>query len=160
MNGMTFKDLQDSLITEIETILKDIQTKDANGNEVEGIKGYAHLLPITLSGNSDPAEYFPYFIVRFSSGETKDDDDCWHVDTDIIIGIHEQDFSMGHEHVLIAIQRIVDRFANSPRIGNFRADQNIQWALQEDDTYPFYFGAVAITFSAPKIGRKAYDEWI
>jgi len=49
----------------------------------------------------------------------------------------------------------VDRFAWDPLFKKmYRADQDIQWAVGEDDTYPFYFGAVAITFSVPKIGRK------
>lgn len=152
---MTFKNLQDDLITEVETLLKDVVTKDTDGNEVSGMKGYAHRLPITQSDEDDPAQYFPYFIVRFDNGRTRDDDDCWHVATDIILGIHSTETSNGHESILIAIQRIVDRFAWNPLlVKKYRADQDIQWAVGEDDTYPFFFGAVAITFSVPKIGRK------
>ena len=158
--GFTFKELQDDLITEVESILKDVRTDDTDDNEVTGFKGYAHRLPILQSDEDDPAQYFPYFIVRFSGAKTADDDDCWHVDTDIIIGVHDMATSDGHEHILIAIQRIADRFAEDAWMGNYRADQDIEWAIAEEDTYPFYFGAVAIKFSAPKIGRKEMYDYV
>ena len=157
---MTFIELQNELITEVERILKDIRSDNTDDEEIVGVKGYAHRLPITQSDEEDAAQYFPYFIVRFNNAKTADDDDWWHVDTDIIIGIHDMALQDGHEHVLIAIQRIVDRFAEQPRMGNYRADQDMQWAVAEDDTYPFYFGAVGITFSAPKIGRKEMYDYV
>lgn len=158
---MTFKNLQDDLIAEVEDLLKDIRTKNTDEKEVVGVKGYAHGLPITQSDEDDPAQYFPYFIVRFDLGKTADDDDCWHVATNIIFGVHETALENGHEHILVMIQRVVDRFAWDPGLaGKYRADQDIQWAVQEDDTYPFYFGAVAIKFSAPKIGRKEPDYYV
>ncbi len=153
---MTFKELQDDLIAEIEALLKDVRTKNTDGEEIIGIKGYPHMLPILQSDEDDPAQYFPYFIVRYDGGQTEDDDDCWHVSTNIILGVHETATENGHEHILVMIQRIVDRFAWDPQFaGKYRVDQKIQWAVQEDDTYPFYFGAVALTISAPKIGRKS-----
>lgn len=169
---MTFKNLQDDLITEVETLLKDVVTRNTDGEKVVGVKGYAHRLPITQSDEDDPAQYFPYFIVRFDNGRTRDDDDCWHVAVDIVLGIYDQGTDIsdasgedeeakakllisGHENILVMIQRIVDRFAWDPLFNKtYRADQDIQWAVGEDDTYPLYFGAVAITFSVPKIGRK------
>ena len=153
---MTFKELQDDLIAEIEALLKDVRTKNTDGEEIIGIKGYPHMLPILQSDEDDPAQYFPYFIVRYDGGQTEDDDDCWHVSTNIILGVHETATENGHEHILVMIQRIVDRFAWDPQFAKkYRVDQKIQWAVQEDDTYPFYFGAVALTISAPKIGRKS-----
>lgn len=54
---MTFKDLQDDLIAEIEELLKDVQTKNTDGEDVVGIKGYAHQLPILQADEDDPAQY-------------------------------------------------------------------------------------------------------
>ena len=156
---MTVRDLQDDLIAEVEDVLKDIVTTNANDEQVSGLKRYAHALPIVQSDDETPEMYFPYFIVRFDNGRTRDDDDCWHVATDIVLGVHDMSLHGGHEHILTAIQRIVDRFAYDPQLNKrYRADQDIQWAVGEDDTYPYYFGAVAVAFSVPKIGRKVdYD---
>lgn len=167
---MTFKDLQDELIAEVESLLKDVVTMNTDEKKVVGVKGYAHRLPISQSDEDDPAQYFPYFIVRIDTGKTEGDDDCWHISTDIILGVYDMGIDLstekteklitGHENILIMIQRIVDRFAWNPLFNKkYRADQNIQWAVGEDDTYPFYFGAVAITFSVPKIGRKESENY-
>ena len=173
---MTFKDLQDALIKEITELLSEVQSDNSDGENVVGVKGYAHRLPITQSDEDDPAQYFPYFIVRHNSGETEDDDDCWHVTMDVLLGVYEDGLKPeledsdeeeeegititvgGHESILVMIQRIVDRFANDPGLDHvYRADQEIQWAVGDEDTYPYYFGAVSLTFSVPKIGRKEYD---
>ena len=165
---MTFFELEDALIEDLESVLKDIVTKNADGNEVAGLTGYKNRLPVTQSFEGDSTKFFPYFIVRIDSGQTKDDEDWWHVAVDIIIAVHELELEgQGHKHILIAIQKIVDRFATDPQLHDshdpegvfrYRAEQKIDWALQEDDTYPFYYGAVALTFSVPKIKRRAYDE--
>lgn len=53
------------------------------------------------------------------------------------------------------IQDVVDRFVAEPLLNKkFRAEQDIEWAIQDEDTYPFYFGGVAISFNVPKIGRR------
>lgn len=152
---MTFKDLQDDLITEIESLLSEIKTTSTDGETVTGVKGYAHNVPVIKSGEGDVSEYFPYFIVRFEGGETKEDNDYWHVNTDIIFGAHDDTGQNGHEHVMIMCQRVVDRFASEPMLNKtYRAEQDMQWAVGEDDTFPFYFAAVNIKFAVPKIGRK------
>lgn len=152
---MTFKDLQDDLIVEIENVLEDIVTKDKYGNRVVGVKGFAHRLPIIEEDEEDPDRFFPYFIVRHDTMNTQDDEDCWHVSVNIIIGVYERAVYLGHEHLLIIIQRILDRFVSDPKLSYYRADQNMTGAVAEDDTYPYYFGAVGITFSVPKMGREA-----
>lgn len=168
---MTFNDLQDALVSEVEDILSDVQSNNTDDETVAGITGYAHRLPLTQSAEDDPAQYFPYFIVRIDNGKTADDDDCWHVAVNILLGVYESDISSpsegnahitivpaGHEQILIMIQRIVNRFVNDPGLARmYRADQDIDWAVGDDDTYPFYFGAVGITFSVPKLGRREYD---
>ena len=152
---MTIKNLQDDLILEIENVLKDITTKDKAGEPVAGVKGYAHRLPILEDDEEDPDRYYPYFIVRIDSAETEDDNDWWHVSVDIIIGIYDRSTYLGHETVLVIIQRILDRFVSDPKLKDtYRADQDPRAVVQEDDTYPYYFGGVGIKFSMPKIRRS------
>ena len=155
---MTFKNLQDDLLEEVEDILSDIQTKDATGKEVVGVKGYAHQLPVMEMDEDDVSQLIPYFIIRFEGGETKEDNDPWHITTQILFSVHDASKSDGHEHLLTMIQRVVDRFASEPLLKKmYRADQNIQFAIADDDTYPFYFGGVSMIFTIPKIGRREPD---
>ena len=151
---MTFMDLEDALIDEVGVILKDMQTDTADGKHEVSFHGYRHSLPVVRSDDDDEEKLFPCYIIRIAEGETADDGDCWHVIADIILGVHESSGN-GHQHILIAIQRIVDRFAEKPVMRAYRADQNIKWQAGEEDSYPYYFGAASITFSVPKIGRRS-----
>ena len=99
---------------------------------------------------------FFHISLRLSEGKTEDDDSPWLVTADIILGVCENDKDVpGHEHIMVMIQRITDRFAAEPLLNNkFRAEQDMEWAVQDEDTYPFYFGGVEIKFRTPKIGRR------
>ena len=151
-----------TLIKEEEHILKDVQTMSVDGKPLVGVKGYEQFLPIVAEDDEDASRYFPYFIVRTDGGVTQDDDDPWTVTVNIIFGCHDKELANnGHRHILTMIERTIDRFAAEPLMdGKYRAQQNMEWALQDEDTYPFFFGGVAIKFSVPKIGRRepAYGE--
>jgi hypothetical protein len=58
-----------------------------------------------------------------------------------------------------AIDRITRRFCEEPTIGipghkSFRCLPEMQWDLQDEDTYPYYFGGVELKFWVPKPGRR------
>lgn len=151
--------LYDDLIAEVENILRDVVTKNTAGEDVVGVKGYKYRLPLITADDEDESQFFPYFIVRLSGGKTEDDDSPWLVTADILLGVCENDKDvLGHEHIMVMIQRITDRFAAEPLLNNkFRAEQDMEWAIQDEDTYPFYFGGVEIKFRVPKIGRRIPD---
>ena len=138
---MTFRNLEDALLTEVGVILKDMQSQTADDNKAIGFHGYRHELPIMKSDEDDEEKLFPFYVIRIAEGTTQDDNDCWHVTADIILGVHEME-SDGHQHILTAIQRIVDRFVAVPASG-------------DEDVYPYYYGAVSITFSVPKANRRS-----
>lgn len=159
---MTPAMLLTDLTAEIENILKDVVTKNTAGESVTGVKGYEYRLPLVVSDEEDESQFFPYFIVRPSEGRTEDDNDPWLVTVDIILGICENDKdAIGQKHLLVMIQRITDRFAAEPLLNRkYRADQKMEWAVPDEDTYPFYFGGVEIKFRIPKVGRRIpeYDD--
>lgn len=153
---MTAADLQKDLAEEIGNLLKEIRSKDAQGNEVVGAKGYYQQLPAIREDEDDVSKFFPYFIVRIEDGETEDDDDPWTVKADILLGSYDEDpDTNGHFRIMGMIQRIIDRFAAEPLLnGRYRANQKMRWELQDEDSYPFYFGGVELMFSVPKIERR------
>ena len=153
---MTASEFQRELVEEVEKILKDIQTQNTYGEMVTGVKGYEQSLPIVTDDEEDESQFFPYFIVKMSEGKTEGDDYTWTVTADILLGCHDNSKKAnGHRHIMNMIQRICDCFAAEPLMNNkFRAEQDMEWALQDEDTYPFYFGGVRIKFNIPKIGRR------
>ena len=151
-------DFQLELMKEIEEITSEITYKlaSAEGGTKNGVTAYRQQLPVITADEEDADQFFPYAIIRLEGGETQDDNDCWSVKTDILIGCYDDNQANdGHLDVLETIQRITDRFAKRPLLARkYYATQHIQWALQDEDTYPYYFGGVEITFNLPKIGRE------
>ena len=70
---MTFMDLEDALLAEVEDVLSGIITHTADGTEKVGIKGYAHDLPPMQTDEDDYEDYdedyeeprYKYFANRF-----------------------------------------------------------------------------------------------
>lgn len=153
---MTAAEFQRELIEEVERILQGIQTQNTSGETITGVKGYEQFLPIVADDEEDESQFFPYFIVKLSEGKTSDDENPWTVTTDILLGCCDYSKKTnGHRHLLNMIQRICDRFVAEPLMNNkYRAEQDMEWALQDEDTHPFYFGGVRIRFNIPKIGRR------
>lgn len=153
---MTAEEFQRELIGEVERILQNVQTKNTAGEMVTGVKGYEQMLPIVMDDEEDESQFFPYFIVKINEGKTEDDDKPWIVTADILLGCYDDSKNAnGHRSILNMIQRICDRFAREPLMNRkFRAEPDMEWALQDEDTYPFYFGGIRIRFNVPKIGRR------
>ena len=152
---MVSSDLQRALITEIGNLLSALQNDGQNG-----FNGYAQFLPVLRNEDDDPDQFYPYFIVRVDSAQTEDDEECWTINVDILLGVHDEDTENGgHYRIMNAINRITTRFCEEPTIGvarykAFRCLPRMQWALQDTDTYPYFFGAVELHFLAPKPERR------
>lgn len=134
---MTPWDLQKSLIAEIEELLAQMQLKNAAGEDVVGVKGYEQRLPEITDDEEDQSRFFPYFIVRIEEGNTPTDDEPWLVGTTVLFGICDYDKETnGHRTILEMITKITNRFLERPLLDSkFRANQNVSFALQDEDTY-------------------------
>lgn len=172
---MTVSDLQKALIAEIESLLADISTTKAETHDVlsqddkrtVGLTGYGQALPKLVNNDGDPDQFFPYFIVRIDKGITENDDSLWTVTVDILIGVHDSDVkNTGHLTVLNCINRITTRFAEEATLGYagrkaFRCHSDMEWAMQDEDTWPYFFGGIEMKFDVPKPMRKEpnYGYW-
>lgn len=166
---MVASDLQDALVAEITELLSETSSTNAQDEQVTGLTGYKQFLPVLRNDDDTPDMFFPYFIVRLDGAKTQDDNDLWNVRTDILIGIHcGEERNQGHKIMLNCITRIVNRFSQEATLGKpghkaFRCQSEMEWALQDEDTWPYFFGGVSLTFSVPKPSRKdpildGYDE--
>ena len=172
---MTFLDLQDELIKEVGSILSDMIFEKPSGDgyvTTTGVKGYAHDLPLAVEASDSLQRFMPYFIVRITDGKVENDDDPWIVYADIMFGVFddyiekgirnqetpesEWEFEpQGHKQILTMIQRVSSRFLEEPMLAKrYRAMQDMEFAMESDDTYPYNFGGIRIGFLSPKIGRR------
>lgn len=147
--------LQEALMEDLKEILKDIITEDTSGGRVSGVNVFAQQLPVIRANEKEASKTLPYAVIKLLDGETEEDDP-WTVTVGIYLGIRDTDReNQGHRHVMVMIERIVDRFVSNPLLDDrYWAQQDIEWALDSEDLYPNFYGGVCIKFSVPKIGRR------
>lgn len=160
-------EVQTCLCDEIEKILSDMVFKSPQGEDTKMV-AYPQSLPIRDESQSTPAEDeeytgdeefqaedpFPYTIVKVDTGQIADP---VIVNTVLIIGIYDNDKkNQGHRTVLNIIQKINERFSKNPTLaGAFRmSEDSFKFALAEEDSYPYYFGAIDMSWQAPAYRRE------
>lgn len=152
---MTALYLQEALMAEVKEILKDIITENESGGRVSGVNVFKQQLPVFRANEREASKTLPYAVVKLLDGNTKVDYP-WTVTAGIYLGVRDSDReNQGHRHVMVMIQRIVDRFVSEPLLDNkYWAQQDMEWALDTENLHPNFYGAVCIRFSVPKIGRR------
>ncbi len=168
---MTAAFLQSELADELKKILSDFRLKNPQG-EPSGINIFEQLLPMSeplgqgeiasellenglVDVQTAPAPY-PYIIVRLDEGEIEDADSAQKVNLSLLIGIYDPDYEkQGHKDILNIIAKIYERFAKCPVLnGKYTIQYPILWVLQEEESYPFYFGGMTLGFETAMIRRE------
>ena len=112
---------------------------------------------VPINETDDDFDPAPYIIVRLKSGVDDGSADAFNTVTVIfIIAIWDDDNdSQGYRDVVDIIQKIYIRFHKDPMLNNqFMYAGGYQWALQEDNYWPYFFGACTLSFNIPSIRRE------
>ena len=74
----------------------------------------------------------------------------------MIIGVIDRDFNnQGHKDVLNIIQKIYERFAKNAILAQkYECVMPIEWALQDEESFPYFFGGMALNFETIPIRRE------
>ena len=66
-------------------------------------------------------------------------------------------FSSGRsDDVLNLIEKVYQRFARDPVLAHqYICQQDFEWGLQDEDTWPYFFGAIGMSFSYMGIQRES-----
>lgn len=155
------EDVRRTLNERLETVDPDGTTgkilfKKPLGETTNTVNIYRNRLPIVAGGDDDEDVFFPYCIVRLDSSVTEEDGDFDHVSVGFYFGAYDDDREGGGDvYIQAMIDAVKTRFEEEPLLDKlFRAEPDTDWALQDADSYPYYFGALEITFSIPKMKRK------
>ena len=143
--------LQDDLITEFKNLFTESRYKNVDGDDVS-LNIYPQHLP--AKSKQDDLSHFPYVVVRLMDGE--DDSQQNSARVTIIVGIcDDEDTFQGHKIVLNIIQKIYEFLATKKYVEKYEIKYPIPWTLQEEDSYPFYFGGMDTNWI---IGKVIQDE--
>lgn len=150
---MTATILQEELVKELEAIFKSDLFKNSLGEYVK-LNIYEQQLPIRE--DEDAPDPMPYIIVRIETGSTKSGTDPQEVLVTMLFGYFDDSpENNGHKGVLGMIQKVHERFEKQPMLANqFMFQDPFDWALQDEESFPYFFGAASMTFKTAAIRKE------
>lgn len=149
-------DLQDALCADMKKLFQGFLLRDAGG-DLTNLKVYAQDLPETETDDETDTDPAPYCIVKIVDGTAGMNRNSVRVVLVFCVRDAARD-RQGHKDVLTLIFRVYERFAKNPYIGNFYFpvddDSAFEWAIQDEDTYPYNIGACKLMFNGPSIQKE------
>lgn len=159
---MTNNLLEQCLIKEIEGLSNNLSLKGVKGEE-RNLKGYPEGLPrMSLPqewsqkemddlGDNDPDDaLIPYFIVKTTEISFQDEE----ASAKLYLFFCIYDYSVkaeGYQTLWNLMNRITTRFRTNTVLGAFYCDKSMRAVIQDDDTYPYYFGGIEMTWNLPEL---------
>lgn len=170
---MTINCLQQTLIKDIEKTLEHLSLFDVEHRQKQ-IKAYPQALPIfdTRLGweNGENGEdrsmeqcnpedkIFPYSVVRMESAKYQEEQG--QASVYLMFGIYNDNRNMaGYFDLLNVIETIINRYRTNRVIGAYYCESKMNVAIQEDDTYPYFFGGIEMIWNLPPLQMEGelYD---
>ncbi|AMW99313.1 hypothetical protein [Rummeliibacillus stabekisii] len=149
--------LQKGIIKRLEKLFKKNQyQRPPKSDEIESDVHYSKLnfyeqnLPIKNAKDDSP---YPLVLVKLMHGDKANSKADHIINIQIAVGVYNNLKSCdGHRDVAQILSSSIEHFEKNPIIeGMFELDldSSINWELSDEDTFPFYFGAVSLNFKIP-----------
>lgn len=147
--------LLDELSSELKKCFKGLKVGSAEGLKEPAV--YMQRLPISDDDDDDELAYAPYVLVILSDFKIED----WSADKKIKVilvfcSYDNAQNRQGHRDNLLMMENVLERLGKHPYIGNYSLEMPIEGAWQDKDTFPFFYGAVELNFSATKYITEDY----
>lgn len=152
---MTARMLQQDLKKEIESLLEHKMFQSPDGTEKK-VSVFEQFIPAMQ--NEDDTDPFPYVIVRLESGTIPDIDKMQETVVTLLLGVYDDSGYRGHDAIMEMMQAIANRFCDDNILAKrYELQHPIEWAMQDEESYPYYFGAMSLTFTSRTIARRLYE---
>lgn len=156
---------QEALAEEIREITKGMLFCQPESKERVPLQVHAQALPvpqkkknypvaadsIEYAGSEEEEAVFdcPWCLVKMDGGKIPGINQRQEIRVAVCFGIFDDSpENKGHQTILNLIQKTYERFAKNPLLqGQYTCQGNFEWALQEEDTFPYFFGAISMQFS-------------
>lgn len=150
--------LQDTLVSEFKEVLSIYKLKNTLG-EMVSLNVYPQFLP--AKKEDDDVDHFPYVIISLQDGEDPSEMDSATCKIIFVIGCYDDaDNYQGFKDVLNVIDKINEHLMKKRVFENqYRVVHPISWSINEEDTYPFYFGGLETNWEIAKITQME-DEHV
>lgn len=145
--------LQDAIVNDLQKLFSKRKYLTPDG-ETAAVSVFAQNLPKRDSEDDDGP--FPYIVARLDSGDIESQTDAYKVAVILLVGVYDDDKSnQGHKTVLEIMEVIQRHYEEIPLLdGRYVFTDPFHWALQDEESYPYFFGGVQISFNVPAPRRK------
>lgn len=159
--GRTAQLCQDAVVEMLEELFRGKLYNGQEGRKPLNI--FKQDLPIPEDGDDDvdtDQAFAPYTVVRMTGGEIKDENSPQTVEFSLVICAYDEGKAReGYQDVANIKEDIVQRVCKAPYFGGvFTIKKPIVWAMQQDDTHPYYFGALNLICTAPALTQDQEME--
>ena len=156
---------QEALVKEVVRITADMRFQNPKGGEPLSLCVFPQTLPVPQKRKEAPLEgqdtieyqegeeeeaifQCPWCLVKIDGGKVPEINGGQEVSFGICFGVFRDDArNQGHREILNLISRVYERFAKNPLLDSqYTCTGVFQWNLAEEDTYPYFFGAIATGF--------------
>ena len=150
--GRTAQLCQDAIIEMLQELFEGKKYNGQTGRKP--LKVYKQDLPVPVEDDDDAdtdAAASPYIVVRMIGGNIQDEDSPQEVEFSLTICAYDTGTQReGFEDVANIKEDIVQRLCTKPYFGGaFTIKKPVTWALQTEDSHPYYFGACFLKCTAP-----------
>ena len=150
--GRTPQLCQDALVDMLRELFDGKLFNGQQGRKA--LKVYKQDLPIPENNDEDvdlDAAAAPYVVVVMTGGQIPDDDGPQLVEFSLTICAYDEGVNReGFQDVANIKEDIVQRVCTRPYFGGaFTILKPIAWAVQQESTPPYYYGACILTCTAP-----------
>ena len=148
--------LQDALVEDIAELFKNRQYTSPH-IENACLQVFSQNLPKRESEEDD--DPFPYVIVRLDGGSIESQTAPYKVSVLLLVGIFDDDpANQGHRAVLEIFEELQRHYEETPLVARqFIFDDPFEWALQDEESYPYFFGAARLSFKVTAPRRQVSD---
>lgn len=155
---MNARILQDALVADLTELFKDRLYKKPDGSSA-ATSVFPQALPKQQTDAEAEIDPVPYIIVRIDSGGIETQTDPYKVSLLLLLGAFDDGANnQGHRTILEMIELIQQHYEEHPDLaGQFVFTDPFNWALQDEDSHPYFFGGIEITFNVPA-PRRAWSD--
>lgn len=145
---MTEIDLVDGLVKEVRQALGGVKLRSSKGNQIP-VNVYAQNLP--AKEERDDEKMYPHVLVCFDGEQTDSAEDPVFADIYFFIGIIDREKDkQGFRDVLQIAGLIYQHiFRKGIVAGAFSPEYPYRVQLQDDDTYPYFYGLIESRWKLP-----------
>lgn len=163
--GFTARMMQRALCEEMENLFAD--EKYSGQESRKHLRLFQQKIPIPTDDDEDTdtnESFPPYILVMLDGGTIPNKDSPQIVSTTLVICCYDTETEReGYQDVINITERIIQHFSAKPFFGGAftvlcETGKEITWAIQEDDTAPYYYGAVNLFISTPAASGDATWE--